>query len=83
MARIELRLPQYGMGMSDAEIVERSCQAGDVVGEGDVLLIAEAAKSTVEISAPTGGRIVSVVVNVGDVPLVGDLLLVIDTDPTA
>jgi pyruvate/2-oxoglutarate dehydrogenase complex dihydrolipoamide acyltransferase (E2) component len=80
MARVELRLPQYGMGMSDAEIVECHHQVGDVVRDGDVLITADAAKSSVEINAPASGRLVEVAVKVGDVPLVGDLLAVIETE---
>ena len=42
MARVELRLPQMGMGMSDAEILEWHVAVGDVPLTGDLLAVIEA-----------------------------------------
>ena len=80
MARVELRLPQMGMGMSDAEILEWHVAVGDHVAEGDVIITAETAKATVEVPAPATGTLVEAAVAVGDVPLTGDLLAVIEVD---
>lgn len=79
MARIELRLPQYGMGMADAEVVAWHHVVGDSVEEGEILVTAEAAKTTVDIPSPAAGVLLETLVSVGDVPLVGDLLAVIET----
>lgn len=78
MTRVELRLPQFGMGMSDAEIMEWHAKVGDDVTEGMVLITAETAKTSVEIEAPATGVLVEAAVEVGDVPLAGDLLAVIE-----
>jgi pyruvate/2-oxoglutarate dehydrogenase complex dihydrolipoamide acyltransferase (E2) component len=40
----------------------------------------DAAKAQLDIEAPSGGTILEVVVDVGDIPLVGDLLVVLDAD---
>ena len=77
---IEIRLAQYGMGMSDAEITEVMVTAGQRVAAGDIIFVADAAKATVDICAPTGGTISSLAVTVGDEPLVGDLLAILQPD---
>lgn len=77
---LEIRLAQHGMGMSDAEITEQLKQVGDRVEAGDVILVADAAKAMVEIATPVAGVVTEIVVSVGDEPLVGDLLAVVEAD---
>ncbi len=55
MADIDVMLPQFGMGMQDAEIVRWLKQPGDKVEEGEPLVEIEAAKTTVEVPAPASG----------------------------
>lgn len=55
MADIDVMLPQFGMGMQDAEIVRWLKQPGDRVEEGEPLVEIEAAKTTVEVPAPASG----------------------------
>ena len=50
---------------------------GDVVNEGDVLLILEAMKMETEVRAPRSGKVTSVGVREGDSVVVGDTLLAI------
>jgi pyruvate/2-oxoglutarate dehydrogenase complex dihydrolipoamide acyltransferase (E2) component len=80
MARVEFRLPQYGMGMSDAEIVSWSHRVGDAVQEGEILLTIDTAKASQDIEAPTAGVLREIHVAVGDVAFVGDLIAVIETE---
>ena len=80
MARLELRLAQHGMGMSDAEVVELHKTAGDRVEAGEAIMTVDAAKAQLDIEAPEGGTILELLVAVGDEPLVGDLLVVLDAD---
>jgi pyruvate/2-oxoglutarate dehydrogenase complex dihydrolipoamide acyltransferase (E2) component len=80
MARLELRLAQHGMGMSDAEVVELHKNPGERVEAGEAIMTVDAAKAQLEIEAPSGGTVLEVVVDVGDIPLVGDLLVVLDAD---
>jgi pyruvate/2-oxoglutarate dehydrogenase complex dihydrolipoamide acyltransferase (E2) component len=80
MARLELRLAQHGMGMSDAEVVELHKTAGQRVEAGETIMTVDAAKAQLDIEAPSGGTVLEVVVGVGDIPLVGDLLVILDAD---
>ena len=57
MADIDVILPQFGMGMQDAEIVRWLKQPGDMVTEGEPLVEIEAAKTTVEVPAPASGTL--------------------------
>lgn len=60
---IEFRLPQFGMGMSDGTITKWFKAEGDLLVEGETLLEIEAAKTTVEVPAPVGGRLKQIVVS--------------------
>ena len=80
MARVELRLPQMGMGMSDAEILEWLVAVGDHVEEGDILMTAETAKAAVDIPSPATGTLVEAAVGAGETAETGDLLAVIEAD---
>jgi pyruvate/2-oxoglutarate dehydrogenase complex dihydrolipoamide acyltransferase (E2) component len=51
----EIRMPQSGMTMHEATIVEWLKGVGDPVSEGDVLATAETDKVTVEIESPVSG----------------------------
>ena len=51
MARLELRLAQHGMGMSDAEVVELHKTAGDRVEAGEPIMTVDAAKAQLDIEA--------------------------------
>ena len=51
---------------------------GDVVNEGDALLVVEAMKMETEIVAPKAGVISQMLVAEGDVVAVGDSLVAID-----
>ena len=57
MADIDVMLPQFGMGMQDAEIVRWLKQPGDTVTEGEPLVEIEAAKTTVEVPSPASGTL--------------------------
>jgi predicted deacylase len=53
-----MRLPQYGMGMADAEVVEWLKAVGEAVSEGEPVVVVDAAKTTVEVNAPASGTLV-------------------------
>ena len=57
--------------------------AGDVVEEGDPLLVMVAMKMNNEIRSPANGRILDVSVEAGDAVDQGDVMLVIDTESEA
>ncbi len=62
------------------EVTEVLVAAGDLVAEGDPLLVIVAMKMNNEIRSPAAGRIDHVAVSPGDAVDQADLLLVIDTE---
>jgi pyruvate/2-oxoglutarate dehydrogenase complex dihydrolipoamide acyltransferase (E2) component len=79
MAKVEVRLPQWGMGMTDGEVVEWHRQIGDQVHEGDPLVEIETAKVTEIVESPVSGTLVQVLFNAGETAEVRDVLAVIET----
>lgn len=77
--RVEVRLPQLSMGMSDAEIVDWYVEDGETVAVGADLIEIEAEKATQIIPAPVSGVVREVNGDSGDVIEVRALLCVIET----
>jgi pyruvate dehydrogenase E2 component (dihydrolipoamide acetyltransferase) len=65
-ATLEIRLPQFGMGMTDGTIIAWHKQPGDYVEKGEPLCDVEAAKTTVEYEAPESGRLERILVQVDE-----------------
>jgi pyruvate/2-oxoglutarate dehydrogenase complex dihydrolipoamide acyltransferase (E2) component len=78
--RVEVRLPQLSMGMSDAEIIDWYVEEGERVAEGADLIEIEAEKATQMIPAPAAGVVRELTGDSGDVVAVRDLLCVIETE---
>lgn len=76
--RIEVRLPQLSMGMSDAEVIEWSIKVGDAVTEGDDLVEVEAEKAQIMVPAPASGTIAEICADPGDAVAVRGMLCVIE-----
>ena len=51
----EVKLPQYGLGMSEGTVVAWLRREGERVEKDDLLVEIEAAKTTVEVPAPAAG----------------------------
>lgn len=79
MARIEVRLPQLSMGMSDAEIVDWFVEEGDEVTADADLVEIEAEKARQVIPAPVTGIVRELQGDGGDVVEVREVLCVIET----
>ena len=67
MAALKVLLPQYGMGMSEGEIVSWKKAVGDHVNEGETLVEIEAAKATVEVPSPASGTVLELLAAEGDI----------------
>jgi pyruvate/2-oxoglutarate dehydrogenase complex dihydrolipoamide acyltransferase (E2) component len=74
----ELKLPQYGMGMSEGHIVAWLKQPGDPVEKGEAVVEVEAAKATVEVPAPVSGTLARILVEPGETVPVYHVLALID-----
>ncbi len=73
----ELRLPDLGEGLSEAEIARWLVAEGDHVDEDQPLVEVQTDKTTVEIPSPHEGTVLKVLVAEGDLAPVGAVLVVI------
>jgi len=69
------KLPDLGEGLQEAEIVEWYIKEGDEIKLDQPLVAVETAKAIVDIPSPQDGRITKLLVNVGDIPKVGEGLV--------
>ena len=76
--REAVRLPQWGMGMSEAAIIEWLKAPGDAVTEDEPIALVEAAKIETELEAPYTGTLSEIVVAAGETVDVGTVLAWID-----
>ena len=60
-----MRLPQLGMGMTDADVVEWLASEGDRISQNAPLLLIETAKAEVELNAPVAGVLRKILAPVG------------------
>ncbi|MCV7169577.1 biotin attachment protein [Mycobacterium manitobense] len=77
--RVEVRLPQWGMGMTEGEVLEWLKEVGDDVAEGEGLVEIETAKVNEVLESPAGGKLVEILAEVGEVKEVRAVLAIIDT----
>ena len=74
----EVKLPQFGMGMSEAEVLEWFVAEGAHVDEGADLVEVEAEKAREVLPAPVSGTLVRIHAQVGDVVEIRAVLGVIE-----
>jgi len=79
MARVEVLLPQWGMGMSEGSIVTWLKKVGDQVNEDDALAEVEAEKVEEILEAPATGTLVEILVNEGATVEVRTVVAIIET----
>jgi dihydrolipoamide dehydrogenase len=77
MARKEIRVPNLD-DFKDVPIVEVHVKPGASVAAEDPLVTLESEKAAFDVPAPAGGKIVEVLVKVGDVVSEGSPILVLD-----
>ncbi len=78
--RIEVKLPQLSMGMSDAEVIEWMVAEGDTVAEGQEIVEIEAEKARTGVPSPAAGRIVEIVAQPEDTVEVQEVLCHLETE---
>lgn len=77
--REAVRLPQWGMGMTEATVVEWLKQVGDDVTEDEPIATIESAKAETELGAPYTGRLVEILAAADSTVPVGEVLAWIET----
>jgi pyruvate/2-oxoglutarate dehydrogenase complex dihydrolipoamide acyltransferase (E2) component len=75
---VELRLPDIGEGLTEAEIVRWLVAVGDHVREDQPILEIQTDKAVTEMPAPATGVVATLGGGVGDLIRVGEILVVID-----
>jgi 2-oxoisovalerate dehydrogenase E2 component (dihydrolipoyl transacylase) len=78
MVEFEIRMPDVGEGVTEAEIEEWNVKVGDLVKEDDVLAAVMTDKATVEIPSPVDGKVISTTGQIGDVIAVGVTIVVLE-----
>jgi len=76
--RVEVRLPQWGMGMSEGTVTEWFKKVGDHVREDEPLAEIESEKAAQELESPATGVLVEILVPEGDVAAVRTVLAIIE-----
>ncbi len=76
--RIEVRLPQWGMGMSEGTVTQWFKQVGDSVAEDEPLAEIETEKAAQELESPATGILIEILVAEGDVASVRSVIAVIE-----
>ncbi len=71
----QFKLPDLGEGLQEAEIVEWYVKAGDEIQADQKMLAVETAKAIVDVPSPQSGKVTKLLVQVGDIPKVGDPLI--------
>jgi pyruvate/2-oxoglutarate dehydrogenase complex dihydrolipoamide acyltransferase (E2) component len=76
---VEIRLPQWGMGMAEGTVIGWVKAVGDRVDEGDELVEVESAKATDFVYAPASGVLAAILVPADTTVPVLELLGYIDS----
>jgi 2-oxoisovalerate dehydrogenase E2 component (dihydrolipoyl transacylase) len=83
MTAFQMKLPDVGEGVAEAEIVEWLVAVGDAVTPDSVLAEVLTDKATVEVACPVTGVVTALHGEPGDVRAVGSELVDIETDDQA
>jgi pyruvate dehydrogenase E2 component (dihydrolipoamide acetyltransferase) len=79
VGNITVTIPDLG-GASEAEVIEISVAPGDVVAVEDALLTLEGDKATMDVPSSAAGKIVEILVKVGDNLKPGDAVCIVAVD---
>ena len=78
--KVEVLLPQWGMGMSEGTVTAWFKKVGDRVAEDEPLAEIEAEKASQELESPATGVLTAILVVEGEEAKVRTVLAIIDTD---
>jgi pyruvate/2-oxoglutarate dehydrogenase complex dihydrolipoamide acyltransferase (E2) component len=71
---IDVLVPEFGHGLTEALVVEWCVSVGDVVERGDVIAVLETDKSSVDLMAEKPGTVVEIVVDARSITSSGSVL---------
>ena len=75
---IDILVPEFGHGLTDALVVEWLVSVGDDVERGDVVALLETDKSSVDLTAEKSGTIAEIVVAARSITTSGAVLYKLD-----
>jgi glutaconyl-CoA/methylmalonyl-CoA decarboxylase subunit gamma len=76
--RLDILVPEFGHGLTDALVVEWLVSEGDVVERGDVVAVLETDKTSVDLMAEKPGTIAEIVVAARSITTSGAVLYKLD-----
>jgi pyruvate dehydrogenase E2 component (dihydrolipoamide acetyltransferase) len=79
----ELRLPDLGEGIADADVLSVLVSAGQAVAKDDPIIEIESDKATLEVPAEIAGTVTQILVNAGDTLQVGQTILELEESAAA
>jgi pyruvate dehydrogenase E2 component (dihydrolipoamide acetyltransferase) len=77
-----IKVPDIG-GAEGVEVIEISVKVGDVIAEGDSIVVLETDKASMEIPADKAGKVVAIKVNLGDKVSQDAVLLEVEAEGSA
>jgi len=77
-----VRVPDIG-GTDNVEVIEIFVQAGDEISKDDSIITLESEKSTMEVPAPSGGKVGKLLIAIGDKVSEGDDILTLVAEASA
>lgn len=78
--RIDILVPEFGHGLTEALVIEWRVAVGDAVSRGDVVAELETDKSSVDLMAERAGTIAEIVVAARVITTSGSVLYRLDEE---
>lgn len=79
---MDVAIPDIG-GSTDVEVIEVCVSVGDIVEEGDSIVVLESDKASMEVPAPASGKVTAVTMKVGDKASEGTPVLTMEVEGAA
>lgn len=73
-----IRMPQWGMGITEAAVLKWHKQPGEAIEEGEVIAEIETAKAVEELESPVSGTVRELLVPEGRAVAVREAIAVVD-----
>jgi pyruvate dehydrogenase E2 component (dihydrolipoamide acetyltransferase) len=78
VSRIDILVPEFGHGLTEALVVRWHVSVGDAVERGDVVAELETDKASVDLTAEKAGTVAEIVVPARSITAAGAVLYKID-----